>query len=479
MSCRAAIPSARRSSPAQERTAGVSDNPALKRSALVIATLSSFLTPFMVSSINIALPAIGKEFHMDALLLSWVPTSYILAAAMFLVPFGRLADIHGRKRVFFIGMWIFTISSLLLAYSPSAALFIAFRILQGFGSAMIFGTGMAILTSVFPAAERGRVLGINVAAVYLGLSLGPTFGGVLTQQVGWHSIFLVNVPLGIMVICLVSIKLKGEWAEARNEKFDHAGAFLYSAALAGLMYGFSRLPGPLGIACIAAGVAGIVLFVLWETKTPSPLLNMSLFLRNPAFAFSNLAALVNYSATFAVTFLMSLYLQYIKGFTPQHAGLILVSQPVVMALFSPIAGRLSDTLEPRVVASIGMAFGAAGLFLFTFLQNDTSLGFIILGLVLLGFGFALFSSPNTNAVMSSIEKRFYGVGSATLGTMRLVGQMLSMGITMIIFALLIGSARITPEYYPLFLRSMKTGFVIFSFLCFGGIFASLARGKVR
>jgi len=455
------------------------DDAVLKRAALLIATLSSFLTPFMVSSINIALPSIGKEFGMSAVLMSWVPTAYLLSAAMFLVPFGRLADIYGRKRIFAWGIWIFTVSSLLLAFSPSSSWLIAFRILQGFGSAMIFGTGMAILTSVFPAAERGRVLGINVAAVYLGLSLGPVLGGFLTHQFGWRSIFLVNVPLGVLVIYFLATKLKKEWAEAWDEKFDLTGSIIYSAALVAIMYGLSLLPARTGIALALAGVAGAALFVGWEMKATSPLLNMNLFFYNAAFAFSNLAALINYSATFAVTFLMSLYLQYLKGLTPQHAGFILVSQPLVMAVFSPLAGRLSDRIEPRVVASIGMGFTAAGLFLFTFLDGDTHIGFIITGLVLLGFGFALFSSPNTNAVMSSIEKRFYGVGAATLGTMRLIGQMLSMGIAMILFALHIGSARITPEYYPLFLTSMRTAFIIFSFLCFAGIFASLARGKVR
>ena len=451
----------------------------LKRSALLIATFSSFLTPFMVSSINIALPAMGSEFQMSAVLMSWVPTSYILSAAMFLVPFGRLADIHGRKRVFAYGMWIFTISSLALAFSPSAAVLIALRVLQGFGSAMIFGTGMAILTSVFPAAERGRVLGINVAAVYLGLSLGPVFGGFLTHQFGWRSIFLVNVPLGLFVIYLVVVKLNREWAEAQGETFDAVGSLFYAFTLVALIYGLSLLPSSSGIWFILAGMAGGLLFVHWDKRAASPLLNMDLFFHNPAFAFSNLAALINYSATFAVTFLLSLYLQYIKGFTPQHAGMVLISQPVVMAIFSPFAGRLSDKIEPRIVASLGMGFTAAGLILFTFVDRDTHLGFIVSGLMMLGFGFALFSSPNTNAVMSSIEKRFYGVGSSTLGTMRLIGQMLSMGITMVIFALSIGSARITPEYYSRFLTSMKTAFVIFSALCFCGIFASLARGKVR
>jgi EmrB/QacA subfamily drug resistance transporter len=399
---------------------------------------------------------------------------------MCLVPFGRLADIHGRKRVFSWGIGIFTASSLLLAVSPSAPVLIAFRLLQGFGSAMIFGTGMAILTSVFPAAERGRVLGMNVAAVYLGLSLGPTLGGFLTHQFGWRSIFLMNVPLGLLVIFFLATKLKTlEWAEARGERFDFAGALLYSASLVSIMYGLSLLPRRMGIVLTAAGAAGAVMFVLWERSAESPLLDMDLFFHNATFAFSNLAALINYSATNAVAFLMSLYLQYLKGFTPQGAGMVLVSQPLVMAVFSPLAGRLSDRIEPRVVASIGMAITASGLFLLTFVDESSSVGFDLFGLVLLGFGFALFSSPNTNAVMSSIEKKFYGVGSATLGTMRLTGQMLSMGIAMVIFALSIGSARITPEYYPLFLKSMKTGFVIFSTLCFAGVFASLARGKVR
>lgn len=451
----------------------------IKRTTLFIALLSAFLTPFMASSVNIALPAIGKEFGMGAVLLSWVPTSYILAAAMFLVPFGRLADIYGRKRTFSCGMWIFSLSSLLIVFSTSAAQLIALRVAQGFGSAMIFGTGMAILTSVFPLEERGRVLGINVASTYLGLALGPVLGGFLTDYFGWRSIFLMNVPLGLLVIYLVATKLKQEWAEAHGEAFDKTGALLYSVALASLMYGLSLLPSLRGAGLVVIGLCGAVLFVVWERKAASPLLTINLFSHNTVFAFSNLAALINYSATFAVTFLMSLYLQYIKGFSPQYAGLILVSQPVIMALFSPLAGRLSDTREPRVVSSIGMGLTTAGISLFTFIDADTHIGFIITGLVLIGFGFALFASPNTNAVMSSIEKRFYSVGSATLGTMRLIGQMLSMGITMVVFAFIIGSARITPENYPLFLKSIQTTFSISAILCCSGIFASLARGKVR
>jgi EmrB/QacA subfamily drug resistance transporter len=451
----------------------------IRRVALFIATIVSFLTPFMGSSVNIALPSIGKEFAMDAVLLSWVTSSFLLATAMFLVPFGRIADIYGRKKIFTYGILIYTISSFFLAISPFRIIFFLFRIFQGIGSAMMFGTGMAILTSVFPVEERGKVLGINVAAVYLGLSLGPFFGGFLTQNFGWRSIFLLNVPLGIIIIVLVFWKFKGEWVEAEGEKLDFAGSTIYIFTLLVIMYGFSILPSISGALLILIGVFGILTFIKWETKVKNPVLEINLFKKNTVFAFSNLAALINYSATFAVSFLLGLYLQYIKKLTPQNAGLILISQPFVQSIFSPFAGKLSDKIEPRIVASTGMILTTLGLFLFTFLDEKTPLLFIVISLIFLGFGFAFFSSPNTNAIMSSVEKRFYGVASGTLGTMRLLGQMLSMGIAMLVFAVCIGRVQITPEYYLSFLKSLKLAFIIFATLCFGGIFASLARGKVR
>lgn len=450
-----------------------------KKAALLIVTLGSFLTPFMGSSVNIALPSIGQEFGMNAVLLSWVATSYLLAAAVFLVPFGRIADMYGRKRIFTYGIVIYSIASLLSAFSTSATMLISFRVVQGIGGAMLFGTAVAIITSVFPIAERGKALGINVASVYSGLSLGPFLGGLLTQHFGWTSIFLANVPLGLILIALIFWKLKGEWAEAKGEKFDFGGSLIYSLMLVAIMYGFSALPAMLGICLIVAGALGILAFVKWEMKAESPVLDINLFRNNTVFAFSNLAALINYSATFAVTFFLSLHLQYIRGLNPQDAGLILVCQPVVMAVFSPLAGRLSDKIEPRIIASTGMTLTAIGLFLFTFLSHNTTLTFIIANLALLGFGLALFSSPNTNAVMSSVEKRSYGVASGTLGTMRLIGQTLSMGIAMLIVGMYMGRVQITPEYYPLFLRSEEITFLIFAVLCFGGIFASLARGRIR
>jgi MFS family permease len=344
---------------------------------------------------------------------------------------------------------------------------------------MIFGTGVAILSSAFPVGERGRALGIHVAAIYLGLSLGPFFGGILTEQFGWRSIFAINVPLGLLVIVLIVWKVKGEWATAKGEPFDLTGSVIYGLMLAAVMYGFSLLPKIQGAGLVLLGMGAFAAFIRWVTRIESPVLDIKLFKTSPVFAFSNLAALINYSATFAVSFLLSLYLQYIKGFSPQQAGLILVCQPVIQATFSPLAGKLSDRYEPRLLASAGMALTTVGLFGFALLSNETPLPFIIAGLIIFGFGFALFSSPNTNAVMSSVNKQFLGVASATLATMRQIGMMLSMGVTMMLFALYIGRVEITPEYHDLFLKSAKVSFFIFGCLCFGGVFASLARGRVR
>ncbi len=455
------------------------NNHSLKKTVLLIATLSAFLTPFMGSSINIALPSIGKEFSMSAVLLSWVATSYLLTAALFLLPFGRAADIYGRKKIFTLGILLYSISSLMCGFSSGAVSLILCRILQGVGSSMIFATGVAIVTSVFPVGERGKALGINAAAVYLGLSLGPFLGGLLTQHLGWRSIFFLNVPLGVMVIILIFWKLKGEWAEAKGEKYDLFGSIIYSLSLAAIMYGFSILPKIPGVLLIFSGIIGILMFIKWEGKVQSPVFEINILRTNKVFAFSNLAALINYSATFAIAFLLSLYLQYIKGFNPQKAGIILVAQPLMQSLFSPLAGRLSDKFEPRIVASIGMGLTVAGLIPLIFLNTTTSVLFIVADLFLLGFGFALFSSPNTNAIMSSVSKKFYGIASGTLSTMRLIGMTFSMGITMLIFALFLGKLGIVPEHYPLFLRSTKIIFIICAFLCLGGTFASLVRGKLH
>lgn len=448
-----------------------------KRVVLTISIISSFVTPFMGSSINIAIPAIGNEFRADAILLSWIPTAFLLAAATFLLPFGRLADIYGRKKIFLYGTVVFTAGSLLCALSSSVPTLIFFRIIQGVGSSMIFATGMAIITSVFPPQERGKVMGIVVGFVYVGLSIGPLVGGLLTHHFSWRTIFLVTVPLGLTIITLVLWKLKAEWAEARGEPFDAAGSVIYGLGIVGIMYGLTLLPSLGSLWLIVFGALALFAFVKWELRVKNPVFRLDLFRTNRVFAFSNLAALINYSASFAVVFLLSLYLQQIRGYSAQAAGFILIAQSVVMAAFSPLAGWLSDRFDARLVASLGMVLTTLGLFVFCFLSQESTIGFIMAGLVVLGLGFAFFSSPNTNAIMSSVERRYYGIASGSVGTMRLLGMLFSMGIATLSFSLFMGRVQITPQYYPAFVRAVRTSFIIFSCLCFTGVFAAAVRGE--
>ncbi|MFA5613753.1 MAG: MFS transporter [Methanoculleus sp.] len=450
-----------------------------RRIVLIIATLAAFLTPFMSSAVNIALPSIATEFALDAVSLSLVASSYLLATAMFLVPFGRYADIYGRKRIFTLGVIIFTVSALLAALATSGPMLIAFRFIEGIGSAMIYGTGIAMITSVFPPEERGQALGINVTAVFIGLTVGPFLGGYLTEFLTWRSIFLTNIPLGIYIIYQVRRHLDEEWADARGEKFDVPGSVFYSVMLLAVMFGLSHLPDPGGVVALIIGVVFAGAFYAWETRTPDPVLNIPLLASNRAFAFSNLAALINFSATFAVAFLLSLYLQVVRGFDPGTAGLILITQPIIQAIFATPAGKLSDRVDPQYVASAGMVFITLGLAIFTFLTPETPIPNIIASLVLLGFGYALFSSPNMNAIMTSVDRSLYGVASGMLATMRTTGMMLSLAIVTVIFALLIGTTQIGPEVQASFMASLHVTFTVFTILCTFGVFASLARGRVR
>jgi MFS family permease len=446
-----------------------------KQAVLLVSAFAAFLVPFLMSAMNLALPAIGKELHANAISLSWVVSSSLLASAIFLLPFGKLGDIIGRKKIFSLGIILFTISTLLIIFVHTLASLIVFRTIQGFSSAMIFGTSLAILTSVFPAGERGRALGISVTATYLGLSLGPVIGGLLTHSLGWRSIFILLFLIGLICIYLVFTKMKSEWADAQGEKFDWRGSIIYGFSLFAFMFGFSKLPTAIGWIFLVSGILTGVIFLFFERKIEHPVFDAKLFLTNRVLALSGIAALINYSATSAIGFFMSLYLQYVKGLDARSAGLIMISQPIAMALLSPMAGKLSDRKNPGVIASVGMGITAAGLILLCFINTETPFYLIVCLLAFMGIGFALFSSPNSNAIMSSVEKRYLGIASGVVGTMRMIGQMTSMGIAMMLISLYIGKQTINPATHKGLLAAMKTGFIIFSSLSIFGIFASLAR----
>ncbi|MDP4206970.1 MAG: MFS transporter, partial [Bacteroidota bacterium] len=374
--------------------------------------------------------------------------------------------------IFTLGVLFFTISTLLCGLTTSGALLITARLMQGIGASMMFATNMAILTSVFPPEKRGKALGINTAVVYISISSGPFIGGLLTHYLGWRSLFFITAFVGLITLMGVLIFMKGEWIESKGEHFDWKGVLLYGIGLSSLIYGFSNLPNTNGFILISSGVIALFLFVIYEKNLQSPVLNVRLFWENRVFGFASTAALINYAATFAISFLLSLYLQYIKGITAQHAGIILMAQPVTQAILSPIAGKWSDKTDARKLATLGMAILVVGLLLLLFLNPFTPILAIILIAILLGVGFGIFSSPNVNVIMSSIERKHLGMASATTNTMRLTGQSFSMGITMMVISIFVGKVKISPEILPQFMESIHVIFIILAALCCIGVYTS-------
>ena len=447
---------------------------------LVISTATSFIMPFLVAAINVAIPTIKREFALEAWVMAWVGTIYFLSIAMVQVPFGRLADIYGRKKLFIVGLVVTILASFLGSIADSVPMLFVALALMGAGSGIMFNNSISILTSVFPAEMRGRVLGISTAGTYAGLSIGPYIGGLLTKAFGWQSIFILAGIMSVVLLALVFYALKGEWREARGEKFDIIGSVTYAISIAMFIYGFSSLPAVRGVVFFVIGVIGLVIFGRWESRTISPIFDLGLFRKNKVFFFSNLAVFISYTATFAISFLLSIYLQEIKGLTPDTAGLMLIIASIMMVVMTPISGRISDKIEPRLVASVGMALNCVALCLLIFVNDATALYYIMIALAINGLGIGIFASPNTNAIMGAVEKKSLGVAAGTLGTMRTAGMMVSMGIMMIIFSLYIGQAEITPEYYPQFLSSVRTGFIIFTAFSIFGLFCQLtARSADR
>ena len=449
-------------------------------SILSIVAITSFMGTFLISSINIALPAIEKSFSLNAVSLSWIVTSFLLATAMFLLPVGRWGDLSGIRKLYKAGLIIFTLSSLLSGLAVSGFWLILFRFIQGIGSAFTNTTGQAILVSAFPAKQRGRVLGISVSTVYLGLSFGPYFGGLLTQYVGWRSIFIVASVLGLISILIAFLFIgKDEIPENAVKKPDLRGTGFYMLGLVALVFGSSRIPDASGWMMMGGGALALIIFWLFEKKSAMPVIDTKLFTHNRLFAFSNLAALINYSATSAIVFFLSLFLQKIQGLTPRQAGTILIAQPIIMTIFSPIVGRLSDRIQPRIFSTIGMTMCSLGLVAMAHFSAATPVWMIVTVLVWVGLGFAFFSSPNMNTIMSSVNKNQYGLASGTASSMRVIGQITSMTIATLYFAGLFGGKTIeaVPDY--LFLTAMKWGFISFALISIIGIYFSFNRGTMQ
>jgi EmrB/QacA subfamily drug resistance transporter len=450
-----------------------------QRAALLMVLLNGLSMPMMLSAVNVALPSIAADLAMDAVLLSWVPLAFLISSAALVLSFGRLADMFGRKRMYLIGTAGLIVSSVLATGASSGIELVAYRLLQGVTAAMIYGTHIAIVSSVYPPEERGRVIGLTVAIIYIGLTGGPLVGGWLVGLCGWQTAFLVHVPMCSASLLVGLMWVKAEWRAERPGRFDIVGSILYTISIVTLMVGISSLPQLRSIVLITVGVLGFWLFFHHQHRRTDPLFDVSLFYSNRVFTMSCVASVIMYTATFANLVLISLYLQYLRGMTPAAAGFVLMAQPLVMALVSPYAGKLSDRIEPRVISSFGLGFTALGLLLLASIGVTTSMVLIVLYLMTTGLGFSLFSSPNANAIMGSVGAEQYGIAASSVATMRVIGQVSSMGIVAMAFAGTIGPVQITPEVYPQLEQAITLSLVVAGGLCLPGIYLSLVRGRMR
>jgi MFS family permease len=436
---------------------------------LAVTTLSGFIATFAASSVNLALPSIGEYFQASAVILAWIVLAFVMAAGAVIMPVGRAADFLGHMRVFLLGMAAFTVLSFASAAAPSVGALVAIRALHGLAAALLFATNIALVTLSQPPEARGRALGILTAGVYLGTTVGPLLGGIITEHLGWRSLFLFVGGLSLVNSVPAAWKLyRVDWKEPKRRPFDLRGSATWAVSFPALLMGLTFLPSLVGILLVATGSLGLALFVWWETNAADPILNVDLLRRNRVFALGNIASLANYTAVFAWHFFMSLYLQFNRGLRADTAAYVLVGGVFLQSLISPVAGRLADRLQPRLIAATGVTLSALGLLGLAFLGEKTPYWYIIPALCLVGIGFGLFASPITHTIMGSVEKRYVGTASATIATMRVAGQSLSMGIAGLILAVLVGRHEIdkaSPSDLSNLLSSVRVGFGIFTGIC--------------
>jgi len=446
----------------------VSSNRSIERYALALSVLISFLVAYVSSAINIALPEIATTFSLNSVYLTWIPTSYLLFSAIFLIPFGKIADIYGKKRIISYGLIIFVLASITSALSVSGNMLLISRIFQAIGSAMIYGNVYSLLASVHSEGEAGKPLSISVASAYVGLSVGPILGGFLTEYLGWRSIFLFTIPITVFAMLFI-YKLKGEWFGEDGEIFDIKSTSVLAISLILVMYGFSVITNILGILCLIIGFMGVIMFIWLQKKVINPLIHPKL-LFDRVYIINNLTSLVNYGPGIFTIFLLSLYLQDIRMLNPTQTGLLLCVQSVFIAIASLLVAKLLDFTLPRYIAAVGMALTGIGLALFLFLTETTSLIYIMVALSIIGLGYGFSAASSTEISLKYVEKRFYGVSSATLNTMRVLGQMMGMGVTTAVLAIFIGTASLTQSNQIIFIQTSKIPFLIYAILCFVSIY---------
>lgn len=443
-----------------------------KNLILLICTVLSFFAVFAVNSVMVVIPTIASEFHMSNIVQNWAIIIFLLVVAVLSVPAGQISGKYGLKKVTIISVILFILISIANVLVTSSEQFLLCRLVLGIALSFFNVTSMAMVVSAFDPEERGKALGITITGVYIALSLAPVLGGILNYQLGWRSVVLFGVPFLLVILALLLTKVDEEWVTFEGVPLDLKGSVLYGIGMVLFIYGFTILNEPLGVILTALGVVFLVIFGFIELRQTHPVFDIRFF-KNRRFLSANFASLCAYLATFAVTTILNYHLQYIKGFDSQTAGIILLAAPLCQVVLAPIAGRLSDKYVPQVLAAIGMGLGTVSLALFSFLGEATSLEFLIVSMIIYGVGFGLFSPPNTNVIMSSVPPKDTSVASASVATMRTVGQAMSLGILTLVFAFVMGDVPIVEQYYPLLISSCQITCLICVVLCIASVFASL------
>lgn len=447
-----------------------------KNLILVICTVLSFFTVFAVNAVTIVIPSIASEYHMSNIIQNWVTIIFLLVVAVLSVPAGQISGKYGLKKVTIVSVILFIIISIANVLVTSQEQFLACRLILGISLAFINVTSMAMIVSAFPPEERGTALGINITGVYIGLSLSPVLGGILNYNLGWRSVVLFGVPFLFVILVLLLTRISDEWITFKGIPIDIKGSLSYGVGMALFMYGFTILNTQQGIILTVLGIAILVVFGIIELRQNHPVFDIRFF-KNHKFLSANFASLCAYLATYAVTTILNYHLQYIKGLDSQTAGIILLAAPLCQVVLAPIAGRLSDKFVPQIIAAMGMALGTISLFLFSSLNGQTPIEYLIISMIIYGIGFGLFSPPNTNVIMGSVPPKDTSIASASVATMRTVGQAMSMGILTLVFAFVMGDVPIIEQFYPLLTQSCQITCIICVVLCVLSVFASFVGFK--
>ena len=447
-----------------------------KRTVLAASCFAIFVNPLAGSMLNLALAAIQADFHCSEHQLGWVASIYFIVSVMFLLPSAKLADIYGKKLVFLLGAVIALTGVILSIFSPNIIMLYVFRGVTGIGMAAISATSVSMISDVYDHHERGLALAINTACVYVGASIGPTLGGIITEFLGWRYIFLILVPFLLGAFTFM-FRFGYNIKSTPGEHFDISGSVIYGAGILILMFGLISLPQVYAIVMIVVGTAILIGFVLYEGHDKNPLVRFGIF-RNSRFSRSMLALLMNYSASYGVTFFMSRYLQSVGALTPTEAGLIMMTQSVVQVIFTLWAGRICTNMDMRILPTLGMIVTCISLIMLMFVTETLNIPLLLAALAVLGMGLGLFSAPNTTAIMSYVKREQYNSASGLIATVRQFGMMLSMGVATCLIAIFLGSeTALEPSNYATFIELLRYAWAIWLTFCAVGAVFSWFRGS--